>query len=162
MKKIFLLSLLLAVLCYTAKSQDSANLMSHNGATHVMMNKDELKWMDAPPGLPAGAKVAVLNGDPSKEGLFTIRVMFPSNYKVPPHMHPATENVAVMEGNFYMGTGEQFDEKKAMMLSPGGFSSIPAQTPHYAFTKGKCTIQVHAMGPFAITYINPADDPRNK
>jgi len=136
--------------------------MTHDGATHVMVNASDLKWGEAPPGLPKGAQVTVLAGDPSKEGMFTLRAIFPANYKIPPHWHPTTENVSVLEGTLYMGGGETFDESKATALKEGGFSSIPEKTAHYAFTKKKCTIQVHAMGPFQITYYNPADDPRNK
>ncbi|HKO81401.1 MAG TPA: cupin domain-containing protein, partial [Chitinophagaceae bacterium] len=84
------------------------------------------------------------------------------NYKIPPHWHPTMEHVTVLEGSFYMGTGEKFDEAKATELKTGGFSAIAAKTAHYAFSKDKCVIQVHAMGPFALTYINPADDPRKK
>ena len=35
-----------------------------------------------------------------------------------------------------------------------------AQQHHYAWTKSGAVVQIHAMGPFAITYIDPAD-PRN-
>ena len=35
-------------------------------AAHATYNLGDLKWGDAPPGLPKGAKVAVLNGDPGK------------------------------------------------------------------------------------------------
>lgn len=163
--KNFQLVLVLFAFCYSSGySQDSSmNMqMSDTGATHVMMNKNDVKWMDAPPGLPAGAKFAILAGDPSTEGPFTLRVTFPANYKVPPHWHPTAENVSVLEGTFYMGSGEQMDQTAAKPLTTGGFASIPAKSAHYAFTKSKCIVQVHGTGPFAITYINPSDDPRNK
>ena len=135
--------------------------MSHDdGTTHKMINKDDIKWMDGPPGLPAGAKVFVLQGDPGKEGPFTLRAMMPANFKIPAHWHPTTENVSVLEGTMYMGSGEKLDENNAKALKPGGFSTIPAKSPHFVFTKEPCVIQVHAMGPFEITYINEADDPR--
>ena len=115
-----------------------------------------------PPGLPPGAKVAVLSGDPSKPGPFTLRAMFPANYKVPPHTHPSYENVVVLEGTLHMGSAEKFDESKTTPLNAGGYSAIPANHPHFVFNKEKVTIQVNGEGPFAINYINPADDPRNK
>lgn len=144
-------------------TQDTSMNMQHSSDTgHLMLNKADIKWMEGPPGLPAGAKFAVLAGDPSKEGPFTIRAVLPANYKIPAHWHPTTENLAVLEGTLYMGSGEKLDEKSAKELSPGGFSSIPPKSPHFVFTKSTCTIQVHAIGPFAITYINPEDDPRKK
>jgi hypothetical protein len=159
-----LLFLALLVFCYSPVfSQSSTSKdMQHDENGHVMLNKNDLKWMDAPPGLPKGAKIAVLSGDPAKEGMFVMRVMLPENYKVPPHWHPADENVSVIEGNLYMGQGEQFDEVKATKLQEQGYSKVLAKVPHYAFTKGKCLFEVNAMGPFGITYINPADDPRPK
>jgi len=160
MKKLLILPALF-VLCYLpVRSQTPPSTDMQHPEGHVMLNTSDLKWMDAPPGLPKGAQVAVLSGDPSKPGPFTMRAMFPANYKVPPHWHPSYENVVVLEGTLYMGSGDMIDESKAMELQTNGFSGIPAKAHHYAFTKEKCTIQVNGEGPFAITYINPADDPR--
>ena len=142
-----------------AHAQDTA--MAHM-EKHVIFNEAEIKWGDAPPALPKGAKMAVVQGDPSKEGEFTIRAMFPANYKIPLHWHPTTENVTVIKGDLYLGTGEKFDESKAILIKTGGFTSIPAKHNHFAFTKGECIIQVHAMGPFVLNYVNPADDPSMK
>ena len=147
--------------CLSVGAQmNSGTSMSHS--EHTFINSKDLKWMDGPPGLPPGAKFAVLNGDPSKEGLFTIRAILPANYKIPAHWHPTVENVTVLEGTFYMGMGEKLDEAKATPLSAGGFTALPAKTGHFAFSKDGAVIQVHATGPFAITYYNAADDPRNK
>ena len=130
--------------------------------THVMVVPKDLKWADAPPSLPKGAKVAVLEGDPTKEGPFTMRAEVPAKYKIMPHWHPAIEHVTVISGELYMGAGETLDEKAAMKLVAGGFAVMPVKHVHYAFTKGKkATIQIHGIGPWGITYVNPADDPRN-
>lgn len=162
MKKFFFLAAVF-VCSIPLMSQNSAPAdMDHASGGHIMLNASDLKWMDAPPGLPKGAKVAVLSGDPSKPGPFTMRASFPANFKIPPHWHPGYENVVVMEGSLYMGAGDAIDESKAMALETGGYSAIPAKSHHYAFTKDKCVIQVNGEGPFAITYINPADDPRGK
>jgi quercetin dioxygenase-like cupin family protein len=142
---------------YTAKAQN--NDMKHTDSTHIALNENDLKWMDAPPQLPKGAKIVVLQGDPSKEGEFTIRATFPANYRIAPHWHPTTENVTVLKGALYLGTGDKLDESMATQLQTGGFASIPATHHHYAFTKGECVIQVNAMGPFVINYLNAADDP---
>ena len=152
---------LAAIISYAAIAQpNSGTPMSHSD--HTLVNSKDLKWMDGPPGLPAGAKFAVLNGDPSKEGLFTIRATMPAGYKIPAHWHPTTESVTVIEGTLYIGMGEKLDESKATALTAGGFAALPGKSGHFAFSKDGVTIQVHAMGPFAITYYNPADDPRPK
>jgi quercetin dioxygenase-like cupin family protein len=163
MKKAFLL---IAVCVFSLvrllaqQAPSTGDMHASNG--HIMLNTGDFKWMDAPPGLPAGAKMAVLSGDPSKPGPFTLRATFPENYKVPPHTHPSYENVVVLEGTLYMGSGEKIEESKAMALDAGGYSAIPAKAPHYVFCKDKVTVQINGEGPFAINYINPADDPRNK
>jgi len=162
MKKVILLFAVIVFSLVRLLAQNTpANDMQHP-SDHIMVNTADFKWMDAPPGLPPGAKVAVLSGDPSKAGPFTLRVMMPANYKVPPHTHPTYENVVVLEGTLNMGSSEKFDESKATALNAGGYSAIPANHPHFVFTKDKATIQVNGEGPFTITYINPADDPRNK
>lgn len=162
--KHFLLLTAVAVFCSVRllSQQPAAGDMQHSAESHVMLNLSDIKWMDGPPGLPKGAKIAVLSGDPSKPGPFTLRAMFPANYKIPAHWHPSYENVVVLEGTLYMGSGDKLDETKAMALSTGGYSGIPAKSHHFAFSKDKCTIQVNGEGPFEITYINPDDDPRLK
>lgn len=159
MKKLFCL---FTAVCFAflfnhaVKAQNTSGDMNE---AHITYNENDITWMDVPPFLAKGAKIAVLQGDPSKEGEFTVRLMFPANYKVAPHWHPTTENVTVIKGTLYVGTGDEMDEDSAKELQTGGFASIPATHHHFAFCKDECIVQVHAMGPFVINYINPADDP---
>jgi len=135
-------------------------VVAQHGQHHVAM-PDTLKWVD-PPTFP-GAKLAVVHGDPGKEGLFVYRVKFPANYKVAPHMHKASENVTVLSGIFFVGAGEKFDQGAAKELPTGAFVSIPAEQPHFAWAgKEETLVQVHGVGPTDIRFINPADDPRKK
>jgi hypothetical protein len=131
------------------------------GAGHRMLLPGDFKWTDGPPSLPKGAKVAVIHGDMTAPGIFAIRAMLPAGYKVPPHFHPADENVTVISGELYMGMGDTWDEAKGHALPPGSVSVMPVGTHHFAWTKVETVIQIHAMGPWGITYINPQDDPRN-
>lgn len=122
-------------------------------------NPDKFKWGDAPPALPKGARIVVLNGDPFKPGPYVIRLKMPPGYKVPPHWHTMAENVTVISGTLSLGMGDTLDMKAAQTLKAGGFHSIGAQVHHYAFSKGGAVVQIHGEGPFNITYINPADNP---
>jgi quercetin dioxygenase-like cupin family protein len=126
------------------------------------MNAQEIKWGAAPPVLPAGAKMAVLAGDPAGTGLVTVRLKLPANYKIPPHWHPTDEHVTVISGTLALGMGDVLDEGKSKVLKPGGYGIAPANMHHFAWTKTGGVIQVHLMGPFQITYVNPADDPSKK
>jgi len=127
-----------------------------------MVTPNDLKWGPAPPGLPAGAQLAVLSGDPSKAGPFTIRLKAPDGYKIMPHWHPTDENLTVIEGTFVIGTGEKFDQSAAHEMTAGSFARMPKETRHYAWTKGETVVQVHGAGPFEIIYVNPTDDPRKQ
>ena len=122
---------------------------------------EEIKWGPAPPVLPAGAKMAVLAGDPAGTGLVTLRLKIPAGYRIPPHWHPTDEHVTVISGSLGLGMGDKLDDQ-APALKPGGSAVAGANMHHYAWTKTGAVIQVHLMGPFQITYVNPADDPSRK
>ena len=123
-----------------------------------------MKWMDASgAGLPAGAQMAVVKGDPSKAGEFTIRVKMPAGYTVPPHSHPGDEVVRVMgDGTLSYGMGDKLDRANVGSLTKGYHVTMAAGMNHYVFTTDPIELQVSGTGPFAITYANPADDPRKK
>jgi anti-sigma factor ChrR (cupin superfamily) len=126
------------------------------------MNSKDLKWGPVPPAFPKGAQVAVVSGDPFKDGPYVVRLKMPKGYKIPAHNHPTTEYVTVISGNLHIGMGDKLDEKKGMLLTAGGFGEAPAKMNHFAWTTSTTIIQVHGQGPLAITYVNPADDPTKK
>jgi quercetin dioxygenase-like cupin family protein len=129
---------------------------------HVFQNRQDVKWEEAPPVLPPGAKMAVLQGNPGEKGLFTIRVMLPANYKIPAHSHPTDEHVVVLSGALSMGMGDKLDPSAGKALRSGGFALVPARKNHFAYTTTEPTmIVVYGMGPFEFIYANPAEDPRN-
>jgi quercetin dioxygenase-like cupin family protein len=127
---------------------------------HVMFAAADLKWADGPAALPAGAKIAVLTGDPGKAGPFTVRLKFPTGFKVMPHTHPTAENLTIVSGTFALGSGPKFDEAAAREMTAGGFAVMPAGMEHFAWCKSECVVQLHSEGPFQVKYVNPADDPR--
>jgi hypothetical protein len=127
---------------------------------HGVFAPADMQWGDAPPVLPPGAKAAVLEGDPTQEGLFTMRLKAPDGYKIPPHWHAAFEHVTVISGTVRIGMGEKFDESKMETIPAGGFGYMAPGMRHYAMTKGETVLQIHAMGPWQLYYVNPADDPR--
>ena len=147
MKRLLFLGLSALLACFPAQAQ---------------MNPDQLEWGPPPEGLPEGALLAVLSGDPSKEGLFTIRLRLPSGYKILPHRHGGDELVTVTAGEVSLGRGRSYSEKKATKLVVGGYSAEPANADHYAFTKTGGEIQITGQGPFSITYVRSRDDPRRK
>ena len=102
----------------------------------------------------------MLFGDPSKEGLFAMRVKFPAGYAIPPHTHPVDEVVTVVSGTFKLGMGETADKGAANPLPAGSFFALPPNTAHFAYADEETVVQITTIGPWGLTYINPADDPR--
>ena len=120
-----------------------------------------IEWKPGPAAIPPGAKMAVLEGDPTKEGMFVVRFQFPAGYHIPAHTHPKTERVTVISGALYLATGESLDRNDAKKLPAGSFGYWPAGMKHAAWSDGETIIQLHGVGPWQINYVNPADDPRN-
>lgn len=129
-------------------------------AAHVFFDASAIKWIDPPPSLPPGAKMAVVSGDPSQPGPFVIRAQVPAGYKVPPHWHPGVENLTILSGTVAIGMGETWNDSGLQALPAGSFASLPAEMRHFFLARTAATFQVHGMGPFVLNYVNPADDPR--
>lgn len=121
---------------------------------------DSVKWVEAPPSLPRGAKIAVLEGDPNKDGLFVFRALLPDGYRIPPHTHPKVERITVISGTFNVGMGDRFDESKTRPMPAGTYGYWPAGMKHFVWARGETVIQFHGLGPWTITYLNPHEDPR--
>ncbi|HLX07850.1 MAG TPA: cupin domain-containing protein [Thermoanaerobaculia bacterium] len=144
-----------------AKSGTSAKAAA-KAPDHAALTPADMQWGDGPPSLQPGAKVAVLEGDPGKAGqAFTLRLRVPDGYKVAPHWHPTTEHVTVISGTFHIAMGDKFDDTQGTALGPGSFGYMGPRMHHYAWFTGDSEIQIHGVGPFALHYVNPADDPRH-
>jgi quercetin dioxygenase-like cupin family protein len=113
-------------------------------------------------GFPPSARLAVIVGQPSEAGPYTIRVRLPHGVKLMPHRHPEDRVYTVMSGVFYIGLGNQFDADKLQAYPPGSVIVLPGNTSHFHWAKSiEYVTQVTAIGPLGIEYINAKDDPRN-
>ena len=133
-----------------------------NAPNQAMLRPEQIVWKDGPPSLPAGAKVAILEGDPAKPGYFAMRLKFPDGYRVMPHTHPNVERVTIIQGKLHLGMGAKFDQSAAHALPAGSYSFMPPGMQHFAWAEGETILQLATIGPWKINYINPADDPRKK
>jgi hypothetical protein len=149
-----------AILPSVARSQPPAPQHKERAAVELFA-ADALKWQQGPPALPRGALIAVLEGDPTKEGPFVFRLKLPDGYRVPPHTHPKTERVTVISGTFHIGMGDQFDQKATKPMPTGTYGFWQAGMVHFVWVQGQTVLQFHGMGPWSIRYVNPRDDPRN-
>lgn len=134
-------------------------ITAHDGH-HDVFEADAVKFQPGPPTLPEGAQFAVLVGNPAEEGPFVMRLKFPAGYNIPPHRHPKEEHVTVLSGGFGMALGETHDRDAASLIGPGSFVRIPTSEAHFAWTEEETVVQINAMGPFGIEYVNAVEDPR--
>ncbi len=141
-----------------ATAQDTAE--SHAGM--IMTNADAIEWGPGPASLPPGAKAALLEGHPDKAGPLTLRLHVPAGYEVRPHTHPVMEHLTVLSGSIHIGSGKAFKKEKATKMAKGGYVVMPKDMPHFAYTTEEAVFQLHSIGPWGITYLDPKDDPRNK
>jgi hypothetical protein len=149
------LTLVLAMTCLGA-----ATGFAETG-TPTMVTPGDLKWADVP-SLPPGAKLAVIEGPLNEAVPFTMHIKLPANYQIPAHWHPAIEHVTVISGTINMGHGDKLDRSTTKALSGGSVAIMQPKTHHFLWTGQEALIQVHGVGPWAINYVNPADDPRKK
>jgi hypothetical protein len=131
----------------------------HTEGGHTMLSPGDLKWVDVP-SLPPGAKLAVIEGPLNEPVPFTFRLQFPANYQIPAHWHTAVERVTVISGTFNMGVGDKLERSKTKPLGPGSMAIMQPKTNHFAWTKEETIVQLNGTGPWTITYVNPAEDPR--
>jgi anti-sigma factor ChrR (cupin superfamily) len=161
MKKIFFVFSVVSVAAALVFAAEESKTTATSITDHRVMKPSDLTWGEAPPGLPAGGKMAVLNGDPTQTGPFTVRLKAPTGYKVMPHTHPTDERLTVISGNFRIGMGEKFDEATMQEMNPGSYIVLPSGMAHFAKAAKEAIVQIDSDGPFQINYVNPADDPRN-
>ena len=144
---------LFAVLCGVAVAQEPA------APAHALIAPAEMKWGEPPPVFEKGMSFTVVSGDPGKPGLYVVRAKMPAGYKIAPHWHPTDEHVTVLSGTLAVGMGEKFDKASMKKLPAGSYALLPADMRHFAMAATALTIQIHGQGPFALTYVNPSDDP---
>lgn len=144
------------VVCGIAEAQEP------KAPAHLLVTPSEIKWGAPPPVFEKAASFAVISGDPGKPGLFVVRLKMPAGYKIAPHWHPTDEHVTVLSGTLALGMGEKFDKPSMKKLPAGSYALLPAEMRHFAMATTAATVQVHGQGPFALTYVNPADDPSKR
>jgi quercetin dioxygenase-like cupin family protein len=128
----------------------------------VIALPNKIVWAPAPASLPRGAQLAVVEGDPSKSVEFTMRLRMPDGYRIPAHFHPFVEHVTVLHGTFRVGMGDKFDATTLTDLPTGTFAALAPGVRHFAQASGETIIQLHGTGPWSLTYVNPANDPRQQ
>lgn len=105
-------------------------------------------WKEAPPSMPKGTKMAVLEGSPQQEGMFTIRLSVPAGARIAPHVHPRPERVTVLSGKVTVTIGG-----KSRTFTGGGFYVNPPGEVHSLTFHEKSVLQLTCEGPWVVRYV---------
>jgi quercetin dioxygenase-like cupin family protein len=130
--------------------------------THTLVAAADLNWGEPPPVFEKGMSFTVLSGDPGQAGTFVVRLKMPAGYEIAPHTHPTDEHVTVLSGTLALGMGDTLERAATKNLPAGGYALLPADMRHFAIATTAVVVQVSGAGPFALTYVNPADDPTKR
>jgi quercetin dioxygenase-like cupin family protein len=142
--------------CLLLASGGGLAQVQRTGPDHAIVAPADVQWK----ALRPGAEIAVISGDPDKAGSpFVIRFRYHGKARIPPHWHPVDEHLTVLSGTFRIGMGPRGDEAATTALGVGAYALLPAKMVHYAWADDDTVIQAHGIGPFAINYVNPEDDP---
>lgn len=117
---------------------------------HLIYQPGEIEWRDGPASLAPGAQFAVLEGDPSQSGVFTMRIRMPDGFVIHPHGHPGVERVTVLSGTFRLGHGDVLDRQATQPLGPGSYFSLPPEMRHFAIMEGETIVQLSSVGPWEL------------
>jgi len=129
---------------------------------------DEIPWpaesvRQEGTAMRSGLQTVVVAGDAKARGLYTMMVRLPPNTKVPPHSHPDERSCLVLSGTWYFAYGDVRDDAQLKALPAGSHYTEPAGMNHFAETRGDSVVAAcSAVGPTGTTFVNPADDPRNR
>ncbi len=150
---LLLTTILFAVGSFAQEAQGQVS----GSSPHSFISASELEWNPfEPEGFPLGARIAVVHGDPGREGEpYTVRVSIPGDYEIPPHWHSGDETLTVLSGTFLLAMGERRDEARLDAFRAGDVLFIPAEHPHFGGAKGPTLVQLHGIGPFTTTVIEP-------
>jgi quercetin dioxygenase-like cupin family protein len=143
-------------------AQERAGVADRSPEHELVFVPGDVEWRPGPASFAPGAEFAILEGDPSGPGVFTMRIRMPDGFIIAPHWHPGVERVTVISGIFHLGHGDTLDSSAAQRLPAGSYFSLPAEMRHFAIMQGETVVQLSSIGPWEVTYVDPADDPRGR
>lgn len=156
-----LIALLSILIFAVAQEEDGPGIVDTGPHEVLTYTQTDIEWQPGPGSLAEGAEFSLLEGDPSQQGLFALRIRMPDGFRIEPHWHPNVERLTVISGTFRLGHGDEFDAGATDPFGPGSYLSLPPEMTHFAVTEGTTEVQLTSIGPWVINYVNPEDDPRN-
>lgn len=142
---IIIRTLTACVLALVADSTTAQNASLIDPAIAAFIEPKDIKWV---PNAAGTVEFAVLYGDPSKPGLYVVRNKWKAGNMSRPHFHPNDRLIVVLEGTWWVGTGDVFDPNKTVPMGPGTHVLHYGGKIYYDGAKdGDTIIQIHGIGP---------------
>jgi uncharacterized RmlC-like cupin family protein len=133
-----------------------------DGTAQRRITPDEISKLEqggAGPGTSgvAGIRTTILSGDPTKPGLYTIRLFVPANRRIEAHVHRDERSAVVVSGHWSIGYGDRFDASALKVLPPGSFYTEPGEAPHFARTGAEpVVVYISGVGPTDTRFQHPS------
>lgn len=124
------------------------------GETQLRALASEIEWGPCPPSLPKGCEMAVLEGDPRKEMLFTARFHTTGEFVMRPHWHPRNERVTILEGKVGVGFADAIDRENVTWFGPGDYYVNAEGAHHFVLADEPAVIQITGIGPWKANFLD--------
>jgi len=150
-----------AIACRLPASKVLAQAPSKDSSSEQakFYSSENIEWKDGPAGHPKGSKWPCWKAIPERRA-FRDALSLPGRL---PHStsHPSQDGAGNLAfGRFIPRHGGQTSRSSAQMLAAGTYGFWPPVMKHAGWADSETVIQLHGTGPWAIKYLNPADDPR--
>jgi quercetin dioxygenase-like cupin family protein len=145
-----------AVVALSVMLTGSSALTQTPAPTFLRVTPEDVKWVEDTDG--SGVQRATIQGDPSKPGIYVVRIKFPPGTMSLNHYHQEDRHAVVLKGTWYTGTGDVFDPSKTVGLKPGSYMMHPAQAHHFDGAKDEEVIlQIVGYGPSSTVRLRPQE-----
>ena len=129
------------------------------GEVQHVVRADSTPWEPCPPTLPLGCEMAVLDGDPQSEDLFTVRFHAEGTFLMPPHWHPKDERVTIISGSAAVAFGVDSERADATEFGPGDYYVNARHAVHTVWIEGPTVLQITGIGPWKAVPITESSPP---
>lgn len=140
--------LLAATCCSAPRVSEGLEPLSQEG--QIVHRAGSLPWGPGPESAPFPSEMAVLEGSPKSQGLFTLRLRTTEPWLMPPHSHPRSERVTVLRGRIGVGFGRSVDRSRGQSFGPGDYYVNPPGAIHFVWADEPVEIQITGIGPWEV------------
>ena len=137
----------------TEKPTVTKEMQFPEGEVQHAVHAKKIDWKPTPPNLPKGAQIAVLEGNPKEEGMFTVRFKMTDDFFMPAHTHPKNERVTIIQGKAYVAFGEGAKKEEATTFGSGDYYVNARDAIHTVWADSGCILQITGIGPWEANFI---------